>query len=141
MIENAYIAYPVGILAGFFVTMIVIAGIQAAGHKISPPPEDLDFQDPDALREYVTQAPATELLWVPLAYLAGPFGGTLAAAWIVQENYPLLAVVFGLPMLAMGITMVRKYPGPGWFNVAAIVAFPAGVSAAALLAIEMFTAG
>ena len=141
MIENAYIAYPIGILAGFLVTLIVIGGIQAAGHKISPPPADLDFQDPVALREYVTQAPATELLWVPLAYLVGPFGGTLAAAWIVQENSALMAAVIGLPMLAMGITMVRKYPGPAWFNVAALVAFPAGVSAAALLAIELFTAG
>jgi hypothetical protein len=45
MIENAYIAYPVGIVAGFLVTLMVVGAIQAIGHRISSP-EDLDFQDP-----------------------------------------------------------------------------------------------
>ena len=138
MIENAYIAYPVGIVAGFLVTFMVVGAIQAMGHKISPPPEELDFQDPEALRKYVNEATTAQLLWVPLSYLAGSFGGTLAAAWIVQENYPLLAAVIGLPMLAMGITMVRKDPGPGWFNAAIIIAFPAGAALATLLARQLF---
>ena len=141
MIENAFIAYPVAIVAGFLAVLMVIGIIQAVGHKVSPPPEDLDFKDPSALKEFVSQATTAQLLWVTLSYLAGSFGGTLAAAWIVRENYPLLAAMIGLPMLAMGITMVRKDPGPGWFNVAIISAFPAGVSAAALLARQLFAAG
>jgi hypothetical protein len=137
MIENAYIAYPVGIVAGFLVTLMVVGAIQAIGHRISSP-EDLDFQDPEVLREYVTEATTAQLLWVTLSYLAGSFGGTLAAAWIVQENYPLLAAMIGIPMLAMGITMVRKDPGPGWFNAAIIIAFPAGAALATLLARQLF---
>jgi len=138
MIENVYIAYPVAVVAGFVLTTIVVGAIEALGRSISPPPKDLDFQDPEALREFVQQASALQLVWVPLAYLAGPFAGTLLAAWIVQESYWILAAVIGLPMLAMGIQMVRKYPGPAWFNFCAIVAFPLGVSAAALLAIRLF---
>lgn len=141
MIENAYIAYPLAILAGFLGMMMVVGTIQAIGHKVSPPPENLDFQDPEALRKYVTQASAMQLAWVPLAYLAGPFAGTLLASWIVQDHYDLLAVLFGLPMLVMAIQMVKRYPGPAWFNFLAIVAIPTGVTAAVLLATRIFATG
>ena len=141
MIENLYIAYPVGIMAGFLVIMIVICGVQAIGHKISPPPEGLDFQDPDSVREFVRQASPLQLAWIPLGYLAGPSAGILMAAWIIQENYWILAAAIGLPMLAMGIHMVKKYPGPLWFAVAVILAFPCGAALATLLARQLFTTG
>ena len=138
MIENAFIAYPVAIVAGFLAVLMVIGIIQAVGHKVSPPPEDLDFKDPSALREFVSQASPLQLAWIPLGYFSGPFAGILLAAWIVQENEVVLAVAIGLPMLVMGIHMVRKYPGPAWFNVAIISAFPAGAALATLLARQLF---
>jgi len=141
MIENLYIAYPVGIIAGLLVIMMVIGGIQAVGHKISPPPEELDFQDPDSVREFVRQASPLQLAWIPLGYLAGPSAGILMAAWIIQENYWILAAVIGLPMLAMGIHMVKKYPGPLWFAVAVILAFPCGAALATLFARQLFATG
>ncbi|MDP7206145.1 MAG: hypothetical protein QGH11_11270, partial [Pirellulaceae bacterium] len=97
MIENAYIAYPVGITSAVLVILMVIGGVQAVGHKVSPPPESLDFQDPDSVREFVRQASPLQLAWIPLGYLAGLVPGILLAGWIIQENYWILAAAISLP--------------------------------------------
>ena len=141
MIENAYIAYPVGITAAMLVILTVIGGVQAVGHKVSPPPEGLDFQDPDSVREFVRQASPLQLAWIPLGYLTGLAAGILLAGWIIQENYWIVAAAISLPMLAMGIHMIRKYPGPRWFAMAVILAFPCGAALATLLARHLFGAG
>jgi hypothetical protein len=138
MIQNAYIAYPVAILAGFLTTGMTVALVQGMGQKLFPPPADLDFQDPDALQAFVQQAPVGQLIWVPLAYLLSPIAGTIVAAWILQKTLWLLAVVIGTAFTALSIGMVKKYPGPAWFNCITLLAFPLGALAGYLLAINLF---
>lgn len=138
MIASPYLAYPIGILAAFLATGMTVALIQGIGHKLVPPPADLDFQDPVALQAFVQHAPWSQLIWVPLAYLVSPLTGTIVAGWIVQKNYWVLASIIGIAFTSLSVGMVKKYPGPTWFNLITLAAFPLGTLAGCLLAMELF---
>lgn len=138
MIETAYIAYPLGILAAFLATGMTVALVQGIGHKLFPPPADLDFQDPVAVRAFVQKASAGQLIWVPVGYLVSPVAGTVIAAMIVPKTIWLPAAILGMAFTALSIGMVKKYPGPSWFNCITLLAFPLGTIAGYLLATDLF---
>ena len=71
------------LLAGF--GGVVIAGltiwaIESVGHLVYPPPEGLDFADPDAMQAYIATLPAGAMIFVVAAWLGMKLGSRKATS-------------------------------------------------------------
>lgn len=102
--------------------MLTIKAVEMLGHLAYPPPTDIEFGDPEQVREFMATLPVGSLLFVGGAWVAGAFLGTLAGA-LTSTTRPLpYAVVTGGIVLAGAITMLLIIPHPRWFTIGAPVA-------------------
>lgn len=112
------LAGVVGVIGAFVLVWLV----QKVGHTVYPPPVDLDWEDADAVREFIGSLPTGAFLFVIASYFIGAFGGTFAACKIAKSSRFVFALLVGGLMLvatAMNLVMI---PHPMWFSVLAIVA-------------------
>jgi hypothetical protein len=111
------------VLAGAVVAFAVIAGLQALGTRVYPPPPDIDFNDRQQVAALIAQAPLGALLLVLAAYAAG----TLAGAWVavrLSGRAPFVhATVIGALFLLASVANLILIPHPPWFAVAALILF------------------
>ena len=117
-------------LAGLLTAFVLIYLIEMLGHSIYPPPPDLDFSDPEAMRPYVASLPPLALLFPMFAWFIGTFAGTLVASFIGTAKPILFAAVVGIFILAGTIANMIVIPHPLWFAVVALI----GIAASAWLA-------
>jgi hypothetical protein len=101
------------------------------GHLVYPPPADVDFGEPDEVREFMSTLPVGGILFVGAAWTIGTFAGTLAGALIARAGATPYAIVVGGFVLAGAILMLVIIPHPWWFTIAA----PLAIVAAAILAV------
>lgn len=118
-------------VAGVVVALVTIQLVEMLGHLVYPPPADIDFGDPQQLRELIASLPVGSILFVGAAWALGAFLGTLAGALLAGSGPLPYAIVVGGMVLAGAGTMLVIFPHPWWFTVAA----PAGIIIAAFLAI------
>ena len=118
-------------VAGVIVAMLVIQLVQMLGHLVYPPPADVDFGEPDEVREFMSTLPVGSILFVGAAWTIGTFAGTLAGALIARTGAIPYAIVVGGVVLAGAILMLLIIPHPWWFTIAA----PLAIAAAAVLAV------
>jgi hypothetical protein len=103
------------------------------GHLVYPPPADIEFDDVEAVREFMASLPVGSILFVGAAWAAGTFLGTLAGA-LISGSKPLpYAIVVGGMVLAGAATMLLIIPHPWWFTIAA----PISIIASAILAVYL----
>ena len=120
-------------VAGVGVAMLTIQVVEMLGHLVYPPPADIEFGDPEQVREFMSALPVGSLLFVGAAWVAGTFFGTLAGA-LISGSRPLpYAVVVGGIVLAGAATMLLIIPHPWWFTAAA----PLSIVGAAILAVYL----
>ena len=120
-------------VAGVGVAMLTIQIVETLGHLVYPPPADIEFGDPEQVREFMSTLPVGSLLFVGAAWAAGTFLGTLAGA-LISGSRPLpYAVVVGGIVLAGAATMLLIIPHPWWFTAAA----PVSIVGAAILAVYL----
>ena len=130
------------VVAGCFAAGMIIGMVQQLGHNFFPPPkavqEALASQDDavrmKAIKEYLPNAPVEALLFVPLAYAVGSFGGGALAARIARRRQVLHALIVGGLMMAGGVMMLVSLPHPAWLAVLCLVAFLPAAWAGAKLA-------
>ena len=118
-------------IAAVIVAMITIQIVQMVGHLVYPPPADVEFGDPEQVREFMSTLPVGSILFVGAAWAIGTFTGTLAGALIARAGATPYAIVVGGFVLAGAILMLVIIPHPWWFTIAA----PLSIVAAAILAV------
>jgi hypothetical protein len=120
-------------VVGVIVAMLTIQLVEMLGHLVYPPPADIEFDDVEAVREFMASLPVGRILFVGAAWAAGTFLGTLAGA-LISGSKPLpYAIVVGGMVLAGAATMLLIIPHPWWFTIAA----PISIIASAILAVYL----
>ncbi|MDH3373783.1 MAG: hypothetical protein OER22_14215 [Gammaproteobacteria bacterium] len=128
MIRNA-----AGIIAGLITAFALIWLIEKVGHTIYPPPPDLDFSDPDAIRPYIATLPIIALLFPMFAWFIGTFAGSLVGSLIGTAKPLLFCTVVGGIVLAATIANLIVIPHPLWFSIISVL----GIVASAWLALQI----
>jgi len=121
------------VLAGVATAFVLILAIEKLGHLIYPPPADLDFSDPEAIRPYMATLPFLALLFPMIAWVVGTFAGTLTACKIGTANPLAFAAIVGGLVLAGTIANLIVIPHPVWFSAVSLVA----IVAAAWVALQI----
>lgn len=111
--------------AGIVTAFALIMLIEKLGQIIYPPPPDLDFSDPEALRPYIATLPFLALLFPMIAWVVGTFAGTIVACKIGTANPLMFAAIVGGLVLAGTIANLIMIPHPVWFSVVSLVAIAA----------------
>ena len=115
-----------GGVVGLIVAFGVIMGVQMIGHSIWPPPAELDWNDSEVVRTYVSQLPFMALMFPILSYFLGALGGPLIASSIGTARPMVYAGIIGLVLLAATIANLIQIPHPVWFSVMAVAAVLVG---------------
>jgi len=111
--------------ASLATAIALIALIQQLGHLLYPVPTDVDFADPDAVREYTASLPFFAILFVAISYAVGTLVGVLVGASIGTAKPLLFAVVVGGFVLVATIANLVLIPHPLWFTIVAPLAIVA----------------
>jgi hypothetical protein len=126
----------IGVIAGVITAFALIWLIEKLGHAIYPPPVDLDFSDPAAVRPYIATLPLYALLFPMLAWMIGTFIGSLLACFIGTARPLALAGIVGGLVLAATVANLIVIPHPLWFSVLSILAIVASAWLAMRIAPE-----
>lgn len=121
------------IVAGVVVAFVMVMLIDMLGHMVFPPPEGLDFSDPDAIRPYLATLPVGAYLFILASSVVAAFVGTLLACYIGRGNPALFGGVVGGIVLAATIANFIAIPHPLWLSVSTL----AGVVLSTLLAMRL----
>ncbi len=127
MIRNAA-AFVVGVVTAFGLIWV----IEKLGHTIYPPPADLDWSDPAAVRPYIATLPIFALLFPMFAWFIGTFTGSLVGSLIGTARPLLFCAVVGVLVLAATIANLIIIPHPLWFSIISVL----GIVASAWLALQ-----
>ncbi len=108
-------------VAGVVIAVALVWVVEKVGHAVYPPPPDLNFADPDAMRAYIATLPLGALLFVAAAWFIGTLCGTCAACAIGTAKPVIFAMLVGGLMLIATIINLVMIPHPMWFSVPGIV--------------------
>lgn len=111
-------------LIGVVVAFASVAGIEALGHAVYPPPADLDFSNANQVRAFMDALPLGALLLVLGSWISGTFLGGLVAALIARSRPYLFAGIVGAFVLAATIANLLLIPHPLWLTLLALAAIP-----------------
>jgi len=117
-------------LAGIAIAVLIVFTATELNHTVYPPPPELDFSDPDALRPYIATLPIGAFLLLMGGWVVGTFVGSVIAGRIGTAKpwvYP--AIVGGLVFTAT-VANLLAIPHPLWFSITALI----GIVASAWLA-------
>lgn len=120
-------------IIGIVVAMLTIKVIEILGHFIYPPPADVEFGDPEQVREFIATLPVGSILFVGAAWAIGTFLGTVAGTLLSTTGPLPYAIVVGGIVLAGAATMLLLIPHPYWFTALA----PIAIIVAAFLATKV----
>lgn len=108
-------------IAGVVIAVALVWLIEMIGHSVYPPPPNLDFADPDAMRDYISTLPIGAFLFVGGAWFVATLCGTFAACKIGTAKPVVFAgVVGGLMLIATAANLIM-IPHPLWFSILGIV--------------------
>ena len=112
-------------ITGIVTAFVLIMLIEKLGHSIYPPPPDIDFSDPEAMRPYIATLPFLALLFPMIAWVVATFAGTALACKIGTANPLAFAAVVGGLVLAGTIANLIVIPHPVWFSAVSLAAIAA----------------
>jgi len=112
-------------ITGVVTAFVLIMLIEKLGHIIYPPPPDIDFSDPEAMRPYIATLPFLALLFPMIAWVVATFAGTVLACKIGTANPLAFAAVVGGLVLAGTIANLIVIPHPVWFSAVSLAAIAA----------------
>ena len=109
-----------GIALGIVVAGVVVYAVDMLGHSVYPLPADLNYDDMDAVRQFVNGQSAGAKAFVLAAFLAGGFAGSFAAGWFMGPGHPVATMLPAL-LVAGGVwAMHQMAPHPLWMVAAGI---------------------
>ncbi|MGG3739077.1 hypothetical protein [Aeribacillus pallidus] len=116
---RTFLAVVAGLVAGG----VAIFFLETISHIFYPPPADININDPDALREFIQQAPVGALVLVAVAWAVGSFVGGLVTQLIAKRHQRRLPLVTGGILMAMGLLNLILLPHPIWFWVVGLAVY------------------
>jgi len=125
------------LIAGIVIAFVLIYLIEMLGHAIYPPPPDLDFSNPDAVRPYIATLPIVALLFPMIGWLLGAFAGSFVANICGDAKPYVFSGIVGGLVLAGTIANLIMIPHPLWFSITALI----GIVASAWLANRVAVTG
>lgn len=117
--DNPAVRGVAAIVAGVVVAMLVIAGVEAVGHAIFPPPEGLDLARAENRARMMEVIPFEAKLAVVAAWFVGSLAGACAAIAIARRVLP--AWVGAVAIGALGLWTTQLFPHPDWMLASAVV--------------------
>ncbi len=124
-------------LAGIAIAVLIVFIATELNHTVYPPPPQLDFSDPDALRPFIATLPIGAFLLLMGGWVVGTFVGSVIAGRIGTAKpwvYP--AIVGGLVFTAT-VANLLAIPHPLWFSITALI----GIVASAWLSTRVAVTG
>ncbi len=110
------------VVFGVVTAVMLIMIVETAGHFVYPPPSNIDFQDMQAMAEYVDTLPLGALLFVMLAWETGTIGGGLVACFIARKRAMVYASIVGGMVLFATLYTLITIPHPMWFSITSVIA-------------------
>ncbi len=83
------------------------------GHSIYPPPEGMNYHDPNVLKELIATMPLGAFLFVLLGYGNGAFAGSIVGGLIGGRN---ASIIVGATLCLFGFIVLMMIPHPIWFG-------------------------
>jgi hypothetical protein len=112
------------IVAGCVLSALIVAGLEALGHQIYPPPAGIDLRDPAALPTVMAQMPVGAFVILVSGWILGAGLG----AWLTtklsftRKDWPG-AAVGGWTLAATGINLFT-ISHPVWVVITALIGIP-----------------
>jgi hypothetical protein len=111
------------VVAGLMVAFLLIMIVELLSHQIYSLPNNIDANDKEAMKVFMTEIPTGALLMIILAYAIGSFGGGIITSLIASEKRIQLGITTGVVLLILGITNLISIPHPLWFNIASVLVY------------------
>ena len=109
----------VGVAIG---AMIIFLGENVIEH-LNPLPLGLDLHNPETLKNYIANAPASMHLMLLISYALGCFTGGLVAAGIASDKKMTKAMTLGGLFMGIGMFNLIALSHPVWVIIASVFAF------------------
>ena len=105
------------VLGGLIIGGIVNMAIVTYGGVFIEPPEGVNPNDIDSIKENIHLYTPIHFAIPFLAHALGTFVGAFIASYISVSHHFKFAIAIGSFYLFGGITMVMMLPSPMWFNI------------------------
>ena len=106
-------------IAGLVVAMLVIGGVEAAGHALFPPPPGFDLARAENQARMMEVIPLEAKIAVVAAWFLGSLAGTVAAIAISRRVLP--AWIVAVAIAGLGLWTTQLFPHPDWMLASAVV--------------------
>ena len=107
------IAFLIGLFLGGMLNMLIIS----YGGSIIPPPENVDPNDIESIKENMHLYTPLHFLVPFIAHAVGTLFGAFIVAFLAASYRMYLSLAIGAFFLLGGVTMVMMLPSPLWFNI------------------------
>jgi len=105
------------VVAGCAIGMLVNFALVTLGASVIAPPEGVDPQDVNSLKENLHLFGPKHFISPFLAHALGTLAGAFTTAKMAASNKLYLALAVGAFFLLGGIAMVMMVPSPTWFTI------------------------
>ena len=113
---NPILKNVLAIIAGLIVGNLVNMSIISISGSIIPPPEGLNPNSMESLKEHMHLFEPKHYLMPFLAHALGTLAGAFVASLLANSYKLQLALFIGFLFLIGGITMIFILPSPAWFT-------------------------
>lgn len=113
---NPILRNTLAVVAGLIVGNIVNMGLITVSGSIIPPPEGLNPESIESLKEHMHLFEPKHFLMPFLAHALGSLAGAFVAALLANSYKLQLALFIGFLFLIGGVAMIFMVPSPTWFT-------------------------
>jgi len=117
--DNPAVRSLLAVVAGLVVAMLVIAGVEAVGHALFPPPPHLDLARTADQERLMEALPIQAKLAVVAAWFLGSLAGAATAIAIARRVLP--AWIVAVVIAGLGLWTTQMFPHPDWMLASAVV--------------------
>ena len=114
---NPTVKTILAVIAGLIVGNVINMGLLLIGIQIIPPPEGINFMDPNSIAENMHLFEFKHFITPFLAHAVGTLAGAYTAARIVGNKHIQIGLIIGAFFLLFGIINMMSIAAPLAFNV------------------------
>jgi hypothetical protein len=98
--------------------------IEVVSNQIYPAPAGFDFNDKEAVKEFMSHLPIGAFLIVLAAWGAGSFGGGLVSSFVIKHTSFTPSLIVGVLLTLAGLSELIQRPHPWWMWAGLLVFIP-----------------
>lgn len=117
---KSIVAVILAIITGSFSIFLV----QRLGHTLYPMPNDLDFNNKEAIRMYLSTAPFGSLIMVIVAWLTGSIVAGITGSLYDRSEKQKISIISGGILMAFALINLISIPYPSWMWISLLVFVP-----------------